>query len=214
MSSAFIMATIWIGKGRVPDWKAAETAISEMTYGSEEERGPGEAGGPIFDAIDSFQADNNPTEEQTDAYLREILLDNLRELRSALEGDDGEPLQSVDYSEFGDYRVYVTGGHSFGDSPTELFDVIALLNDSGALRKAGFYQEVVRDDVVYFTPDAIRSSIREHHPELVEQLGQVSDGVLSMCASEELVARNDFWPLFREMVELIAREAITRHGEA
>jgi len=69
----------------------------------------------------------------------------LEEVKNAYEQGDHRELTSL---EFPPYRVYLTGGMSWGDSPSEIFNSINTLNELNLLDKAGFnqvpnYKEIV-----------------------------------------------------------------------
>ena len=46
------------------------------------------------------------------------------------------------FIEFAPYRIYLTGGESWGDSPTELFNDITDLENLGVLDECGFNQVI------------------------------------------------------------------------
>jgi hypothetical protein len=59
---------------------------------------------------------------------------HLKEVKDAYEGGHRE----LTTLEFPPYRVYLTGGMSYGDSPSEIFNSINNLNELNLLDKAGF----------------------------------------------------------------------------
>lgn len=66
--------------------------------------------------------------------IKKALHDNLNSVKNAYKGNDRE----LTILEFPPYKVYLTGGMSWGDSPTELFNDINDLEAIGALDEVGF----------------------------------------------------------------------------
>ncbi len=69
--------------------------------------------------------------------MRVGLLADITALEKARAGE-GREARELDSFQLGPYRLYLTGGLSWGDSPTELFDVICRLDAYGLAGLAGF----------------------------------------------------------------------------
>lgn len=122
MSADLLITALVLEEDREPDYEAAERAIAAVE-GS--------------DVLESDRFDEDPDEPDGLERIRAALRADLRELREAIEG----------YLEIAEMNVrgatlYLTGGMSWGDGPTEVWDVIARLRSvRGVLTAAGFEHE-------------------------------------------------------------------------
>jgi hypothetical protein len=101
--------------GRQPDWAAGLEAIDELTAE------------PLIWLADDLGF--NP-----DLDMKQRLRCALENARTAVEGRDRECAQL----RFGPWTLFVTGGMSTGDAPTDLYDHFALLDLSGVAQNIGF----------------------------------------------------------------------------
>lgn len=73
-------------------------------------------------------------EDSTDSAIKSMLLDELKFFKEAIKNDSRE----LGAFRFKGNMIYLTGGMSWGDPPTELFDTINNLWQAGILEDAGF----------------------------------------------------------------------------
>jgi hypothetical protein len=100
---------------RLPDWAAGAQAIDELTAE------------PLIWLADDLGFD-------PDLDMKQRLRCALENARRAVEGRDRECTQL----RFGAWTLFVSGGMSTGDAPTDLYDHFALLDVSGVARSIGF----------------------------------------------------------------------------
>ncbi len=92
--------------------------------------------GPARARVAELQEDDVQGDDWFDdvEQLRVGLLADIEAMERALTCGSRE----LDWFQLGPYRLYLTGGLSWGDSPTELFDVICRLDAYGLAGLAGF----------------------------------------------------------------------------
>jgi hypothetical protein len=100
---------------RLPDWAAGAQAIDELTAE------------PLIWLADDLGFD-------PDLDMKQRLRCALENARRAVEGRDRECTQL----RFGAWTLFVSGGMSTGDAPTDLYDHFALLDLSGVAQSIGF----------------------------------------------------------------------------
>jgi hypothetical protein len=100
--------------GRTLDWDAGSAAIDELS--------PGQIG----ELVDDFPLD--------EANPREALHDALERTRHAIM--DGSRQSTPLY--FGEWMIYLTGGLSWGDAPTDLYYEFWMLEAAGIATAIGF----------------------------------------------------------------------------
>jgi len=116
-----LFASLPIHAGVSPDWNALDQALDAMSA----------------DALTAFEPDLysiDPKEvdpEQMRARLRKVAT----AVRSAIEGGSRE----LDVLTVPGWRIYVTGGASWGDAPTDLFEHFRDLSITGLAEAAGFH---------------------------------------------------------------------------
>jgi hypothetical protein len=123
MSVDLLMAALVVDEDRELDFEAADRALGALSSD---------------DVIESdFFDDHDPDEPDGLAEIRSVLRTDLSKLRKAIE----QGVQIVELRLRG-AAVYVTGGMSYGDGPTEVWDVIARLRAvRGVLAAVGFEEE-------------------------------------------------------------------------
>jgi hypothetical protein len=123
MSADLLITALVVDEDRELDFEAADRAIGAL--GSD-------------DVIESdFFDDHDPDEPEGLAEIRSALHADLSELREAIE----HGVQIVELR-FRGAAVYVTGGMSYGDGPTEVWDVIFRLRAvRGVLAAIGFEEK-------------------------------------------------------------------------
>lgn len=124
MGADLLLAMVAMPDGREPDWQAARQHIAESPIEVLDPAGIVEGG-----------------DDDSLAEWRDRLDGKLEALRLLWEG---EPSRDVDHLAIGGYDVLITGGPSWGDSPTSAFEAIADLDAAGALTAAGFPPDVSR----------------------------------------------------------------------
>jgi hypothetical protein len=116
MGADMCVTALALDAGDQPDWAAGEQAIKELTVEA------------LMTLVDDFALDCN-----TD-YMQERLREALKNARRAVEGWNRECVKV----NFGRWTLFLTGGMSCGDLPTDLFDDLWLLSVSGVAAATGF----------------------------------------------------------------------------
>ncbi len=121
MGADFLLATLVIDKRRTPDFAAGQAAIERLC---------------CDDVVDADELGGEPIDEQGMAAIRRRVAEALDELECGLVS------REVEWIEVRGATVYVTGGMSWGDSPTDLFETITRLRAvKGVLTAVGFEDE-------------------------------------------------------------------------
>ena len=139
MSSAMLVYSMRIPRERKPGWDK-EIAEEQKVKGGEDGNDLTTAAldGQVFNELDG-EYDNGPGAE---AKLQETIAAHLEVVKDAIDG-----YGTVDYNRelgatsFGGWMVYITGGLSGGDSPTDLWDSISALDQLGLLEAAGCFDD-------------------------------------------------------------------------
>jgi hypothetical protein len=113
MGADLIIQVLSIDEDKEPDWVAARDWIANV-----EEK-----------AFDTELEDEQDARDRAHAHLHE--------LESVWKGERGDRSITGPFK-LRDAKVLICGGTSWGDSPSELFDMISDLDSIGALMKAGF----------------------------------------------------------------------------
>ncbi len=120
MGADFLVAALAIESGRQPDFEAARRAIESLARDQ-------------IEIPDEFW-ENDPDTDKGLAAVRSQLRDALNDLKAALQQS-----RELGWLEIRGATVYLTGGLSTGDAPTELFETFArLLAVPVVLAAAGF----------------------------------------------------------------------------
>ncbi len=123
MGADLILAALVIDNQREPDFKAGHRAIERLTAKD-------------LEVPDEF-IDEDPETPEGLGRIRAVLAADLDELQCSLDES-----REVDLIDVRGATVYLTGGMSYGDSPTDLFETITRLRAAkGVLRAVGFENE-------------------------------------------------------------------------
>ncbi len=105
------------------DWDAAEATITAL---SEERRAA------LADHLGWGDGESEP-----DETANQLLRQAVRDLRAALDGS-GQLRRELDRTRVGHWTIYLTGGFSTGDPPTDLYEVFSALEVTGLDMAIGF----------------------------------------------------------------------------
>lgn len=133
MGKALLLMTAVIDEGKEPDWEAAEraAAVWDPQLLSEDDYQQASQIIPALDEYDPADKDAPRIAEE----IRETLTADLRYVRGAIEEDGDTQLTWIRVR---GARIWVAGGDSWGDSPSEAFDSLWRLEATGVLTAAGF----------------------------------------------------------------------------
>ncbi len=139
MGADMIVSTLWLPDGVEPDWEAAEKAAAEFTCPAEGFPPDSNLHGSLIE--DVLLGDFDHHEAKTDRARKEIV-DGLigGALKVVKAGVNGER-RDLTWSQFAGWTVYITGGLSWGDTPTDCCEAITTLQETGILDAAGFYKK-------------------------------------------------------------------------
>jgi hypothetical protein len=122
MSADLLITALVVDENRELDYEAADRAISALN---------------ASDVVESDRFDEDPDEPEGLERIRALLRADLQALREAIDAYIEITLLHVRGA-----TLYVTGGMSWGDGPTQVWDRIARLRAvRGVLAAAGFEQE-------------------------------------------------------------------------
>ena len=130
MGADFIGAVMMIEQARKPDWRAGREAIDKL------------AATPAPNWPEAYRdqwEDGDPGDE---LRLADELREDLDEVETCWE-EGGRECGGLTLM---GYNVLVTGGMSWGDSPTELTDQISRLDCADVLQACGFNRRAARDE--------------------------------------------------------------------
>ena len=123
MGADLLLASLVIDKSKSLDFNAGRLAVQRL-------------GAEDIEVADEFY-DDDPDAAEGLAAIRSTLRDDLSKLEEALAAS-----REIDWIEVRGATVYVTGGMSYGDVPTEIFATISRLRAArGVLTALGFERE-------------------------------------------------------------------------
>jgi hypothetical protein len=136
MGECLILTCAVIDDDKTPDWDAAQQLIDGLTVEQFEDNAKlQEQFDPdLITHHDDSSVDADAREQLHTGPLRARLHADLHEFREGLNGDRAD----IDYLLVRGAKVWVTGGMSFGDEPSELCSPIHRLHLAGVLAAAGF----------------------------------------------------------------------------
>lgn len=185
MGADMIVSTLWLPVGVEPDWEAAEKAAAEFTCSAEGFPIDSDLHGSLIEQV--LLGDFEHHEAKTDKARKEIV-DGLigGALKVVKAGVNGKR-RDLTWSQFAGWTVYITGGLSWGDSPTDCCEAITSLQDTGILEEAGFFRKPRK--VVAVTIE----SEYAHTISLVPDEATAEKEVASFCRDfwSKIVADND-----------------------
>lgn len=136
MGADMIAATIWLAQGTEPDWEKAETTLAGFTC---------PAGGfpedhDLSDTIveDMILGEYEDKEASTDKQRKEIVDGILKGAYQVVKDGVEGKRRDMTFSVFAGWVVYISGGLSWGDAPTDAEEAIRNLSGTGILEAAGF----------------------------------------------------------------------------
>lgn len=129
MGNDLLLAHLSIKEGREPDWDAARRQIPTLTD-QQMEHG-------LFDWLGGETPANDDGELDRDECINELnrLVDAVQEAV----GSEHRHLYAASFVP--GWTTYVTGGDSWGDSPSEEFDLFNAFLNAGLAETAGFGRE-------------------------------------------------------------------------
>lgn len=128
MGADLILAHIWTTKSDAElDWDAGLRSIETLKYDEVEDP----------ENFEDYPDDDPDDDVFMEKYIRPQMLEDWEEFKNlwAVPVNLG---RDVDLCTFGPVRVLITGGMSWGDSPTDTFDTLNRI-DTKPLRAAGFF---------------------------------------------------------------------------
>ncbi len=177
MSAAMIAATLWIPENKEPDWSAAEEALAKFTCPPDGfPEGHALKGSWLEDTLlADFEDDEATTDQDRKKIVDGTLAGTLRVVREAVEG---ERIDTTWIKNAG-WVVYITGGLSNGDIPTDTAEAIHTISGTGILEAAGFFKK----------PDKVMAVVFE------SEYATTVDLVADEAAAEKVVADycRQFW---------------------
>jgi hypothetical protein len=118
MSANLLVASLWSRPDQVFDFAAGQAAVKALSYDQ------------VVDAVGEaapWVVDEPATEEDAAQAARTYLADQVAELAGEFTNlDERRHLSWMD-TPSGEWRCWVTGGTSWGESPSDLFDAINTL---------------------------------------------------------------------------------------
>jgi hypothetical protein len=136
MGAHLLLTCAVIDDDKTPDWEAARQCINDLTVDQFQDNTM------LLDQFDpdllayheDAGSDEGSCEKLNAEPLRDRLRADVREFREAIDGDRTD----IDYLIVRDAKVWVTGGLSWGDQPSELCSPMHRLHLAGVLAAAGF----------------------------------------------------------------------------
>ena len=142
MGADMFIRGAWIGRHRDPDFDAMRARASSVTVEQLAETDDAEAFGarPFLGRRADATVDLGPyvLDDSTIDDVRLALTADVDEFENAWNGKDREAAGL----EIGPYYSMLTGGMSWGDSPSELYECMNRLEAGGVLQAGGFFEEV------------------------------------------------------------------------
>lgn len=137
MGADMLAYSMWIREDKKPDWAAAEAAIKALRWGEDGDDLPPHAEeGVVFTQLEG-EHENGP---EAEAALQKVVGDHLALIKEGIENyGTRDGLRELAALNFGGWTVYVTGGLSWGDRPTELSETFDALEELEILDAAGFF---------------------------------------------------------------------------
>jgi hypothetical protein len=151
MGEALILNAAVIDEDKIPDWIAAEQRIDTVTADEVDDE---------LEVLERYvrEPDDQPSDDQPgedpDIDIERLRRDLRSDLRAFREGVE-DRRSDLDYLLVRGARVWVTGGPSWGDDPSDLCSPMRRLHAAGVLGAAGFDSE---DDVSPATSPALAAT--------------------------------------------------------
>lgn len=138
MGADMLVYSLWIREDTNPDWTRAEEAVKALSWGTNGDGLPKLAEeGIAFTQLEG----EHPDGPEADKALRELVGDELAVLKKAIDNyGTREGHREIARIGFDGWTVYITGGLSWGDRPTELSQTFDLLEELEITDAAGFFE--------------------------------------------------------------------------
>lgn len=136
MGADMCAATVWLAHGTEPDWPAAEKALAELTCPAEGFPKGHQLNNTLLE--DQILCDYEMEEANTDKKRKEILDGILAGALAVFKGAVNGERRDLTWSTHAGWDVYITGGLTSGDVPTDCYEAISNLDGTGILEAAGF----------------------------------------------------------------------------
>ncbi len=142
MSADMMAATLWIRQNTKPDWRAAENALADFTCPKDGFPADSPLSGHWLEdeILDEYTGKEANTETKCKAIVDEILAGALKVVRQAVEGER----RDTTYVIHAGWIVYISGGFSSGEVPTDTAEAIYKIGETGILEAAGFFRKPER----------------------------------------------------------------------
>jgi hypothetical protein len=127
-----LIEALVIPEGTNPSWENAQAWIDGLSDSDLQDLAE--------QSFDWLIEDLDEGAEPVRVALREVLED-LRKAFAFLDTEGEHAPRELGWIIVAGHRVYLTGGMSFGDTPTDLFDVFAHAVETGVAEAAGFVEE-------------------------------------------------------------------------
>ena len=138
MGADMLIYGLWIREDRKPDWDKAEAAAKALRWGENGDALPRLAEEGVAFTILEAEHENGP---EAEAALQELVTEHLALLRKGIDNyGTREGLRELGRMTFDGWHVYVTGGMSWGERPTELAQTFDLLEQLEITDAAGFFE--------------------------------------------------------------------------
>lgn len=127
MGADMLIEAISLKKEQEPKWPDSVTRKHAIDYIKN-----------YLERIVDFSNVEAEEELEIESEIKDVisqLTDDMEEVKRQLSGDYSREITSLSYPE---RDIWLTGGMSWGDEPTQLFDVFSRLWASGILEEAGF----------------------------------------------------------------------------
>jgi hypothetical protein len=124
MSTEMIVELLWIEDGKKPNWDAGKKKLQEITSNYKKT-------GKLPSAMSHLKGRSH---KELETYLTH----DLDVVKAGVEGHRSD----VSHLSFPPWKVYLSGGESYGDDPTVFYSSVCNLNDAGAIEPLGFCGEM------------------------------------------------------------------------
>lgn len=138
MGADMLIYSLWIKEDTKPNWENAEKAIRALRWGNGGDGLPPHAEEGIAFTMLEAEHEDGP---EAEAALQELIIGHLSELRRGIDNygtRDGH--REIARITFDGWHVYVTGGLSWGERPTDLSMTFDLLEQLEITDAAGFFE--------------------------------------------------------------------------
>jgi hypothetical protein len=129
MGNDLLLNFVWWAKDKRPDWDAARAYIENLTEEQLKDH-------PEFEYMQMIHSDDDDCSALEE--LKHRLLCCHDDIRSVADGNYDRHCYMIN---IGKYDVLITGGDSWGDSPSDMFDTIQDWGNLPGLPEFGFFPD-------------------------------------------------------------------------